>query len=117
MGSVPLADAVAALAAASPRSTAVRVDRGDRLTFGGLEQRTNRLARAVVAAGGVPGGRVRGRGGEHHPPDLLAAYVAAHKAGATVCVLPLDAGRAELARLLRTVGPRLVLACDEGTAA
>src|SRR4051812_31678343 len=103
MGPGSLAAVVADRAASTPRAAAVRVDRGDRLTFAGLEQRSNRLARAIVAAGVAPGDRVVLLCCDRHTPDLLAGYVAASKAGAVACVLPADAGRADLSRSLRLV--------------
>ena len=92
-----------------PGAVAVKVVRGDRLTYGALDRRSNRLARALVALGVAPGDRVDVVCCDVHAPDLLVGHLAATKAGATTAVLPLDQAAG--------AGGSVVLACAEGVGA
>ncbi len=92
-----------------PGAVAIKVVGGDRLTYGGLERRSNRLARGLAAVGIARGDGVAIACCDVHAPDLLVGYLATAKLWAKVEVLPLD----EVAR----VQARVILACAEGVAA
>jgi non-ribosomal peptide synthetase component F len=109
-----LGELVTAQAASAPETVAVEMETGERLTFGTLDKRSNRLGRALVAMGIEPGQRVALLCCEDHPGDLMVGYVGVQKAGATSVVLPPAAATDDLAGVLRLVEPRLVIACSEG---
>jgi acyl-CoA synthetase (AMP-forming)/AMP-acid ligase II len=92
-----------------PGAVAMKVVGGDRLTYGGLERRSNRLARGLAALGIARGDGVAIACCDLHTPDLLVGYLAAAKLAAEVEVLALE----EVARAQAHV----VLACAEGVAA
>jgi non-ribosomal peptide synthetase component F len=104
-----IADLVSIHAQDRPGAVAVKVLHGEQLTYGGLDRRSNRLARALVDLGVAPGDEVAVVCCEAHAPDLLVAHLAAGKAGATSIVLPLDRAAA--------AGGSVVLACAEGVTA
>lgn len=92
-----------------PGALAMKVVGGDRLTYGGLERRSNRLARGLADVGITKGDRVAIACCDVHAPDLLVGYLAAAKVAVVVDVLPLeDVRRAEA---------HVILACAEGVAA
>jgi non-ribosomal peptide synthetase component F len=104
-----IAELVSIHAQDRPHAVAMKVVRGDQLTYGGLDRRSNRLARGLVDLGVTPGDRVAIVCCDAHAPDLVVGYLAACKVGARAIVLSLDgAGRAEAS---------VVLACAEGVAA
>jgi acyl-CoA synthetase (AMP-forming)/AMP-acid ligase II len=104
-----IAELVSIHAQDRPGAVAVKVVRGDQLTYGGLDRRSNRLARALVDLGVAPGDTVAVVCCDAHAPDLLVAHLAAVKTGAVTTVLPLDlAGGARAS---------VVLACAEGVGA
>jgi non-ribosomal peptide synthetase component F len=109
-----LGELVTVQAAAAPETIAVEMERGERLTFGTLDKRSNRLGRALVAMGIEPGQRVALLCCENHPGDLMVAYVGVQKAGAVSVVLPPAAATDDLAGVLRLTAPKLVIACSEG---
>lgn len=90
----------------APGAVALRF--GDqRLTYGELEARANRLARHLVATGLAPGGLAAvsmGRG-----PDILVALLAVLKAGGAY--LPLEPGSPDplLRRILAEAAPAMVV--------
>ncbi|WP_199881765.1 AMP-binding protein [Streptomyces sp. CB03911] len=90
----------------APAAVAVRF--GDqRLTYGELDARANRLARHLLAAGLAPGGLAAvsmGRG-----PDILVALLAVLKAGGAY--LPLEPGSPDplLRRILAEAAPAVVV--------
>ena len=104
-----IAELVSIHAQDRPGAVAVKVVHGEQLTYGGLDRRSNRLARALVDLGVAPGDRVTVVCCDTHAPDLLVGHLAAAKAGATTTVLPLDRAAA--------AGPSVVLACAEGVGA
>ncbi|MFE2912513.1 amino acid adenylation domain-containing protein [Kitasatospora indigofera] len=90
----------------APGAEAVRFD-DQRLTYGELEARANRLARHLAATGLAPGGLAAvsmGRG-----PDILVALLAVLKAGGAY--LPLEPGSPDplLRRILAEAAPAVVL--------
>jgi hypothetical protein len=104
-----IAEVVSIHAEDRPRAVAVEVVQGDRLTYGALDRRSNRLARGLADLGVGPGDTVAVVCCEVHAPDLLVGHLAADKLAAVVEVLPVgEAGRA---------AARVVLACAEGVAA
>jgi hypothetical protein len=104
-----IAELVGIHASDRPRAVAVRVVDGDGLTYGGLDRRSNRLARALVDLGAGPGARVALMCCDRHAPDLLVGYIATEKVAAIADVVPLDdAARASA---------HVILACAEGVAA
>jgi non-ribosomal peptide synthetase component F len=109
-----LGELVTVQAAAAPDTVAVQMENGERLTFGTLDKRSNRLGRALVAMGIEPRQRVALLCCEDHPGDLMVAYVGVQKAGAISVVLPPAAATDDLAGVLRMTEPRLVIACSEG---
>lgn len=104
-----IAELVSIHAQDRPGAVAVKVVQGDQLTYGGLDRRSNRLARALVGLGVTPGDEVAVVCCDIHAPDLLVAHLAATKAGAITTVLPLD--------LAGETGAPVVLACAEGVGA
>ena len=92
-----------------PGAVAVKVVRGDQLTYGGLDRRSNRLARALVDLGVMSGDPVTVVCCDAHAPDLLVAYLATIKVGAITTVRPLDSPLGADASV--------VLACAEGVSA
>ncbi|HEX4965432.1 MAG TPA: amino acid adenylation domain-containing protein [Thermoanaerobaculia bacterium] len=96
----------AARAASSPQTVAV-VFEEERLTYGELDRRANRLARYLIRLGVAPGGRV-GLCLERSC-DMVVAILAALKAGAAY--VPLDPAypRERLAFLLADSRPPVVL--------
>jgi hypothetical protein len=101
-----IAELVSIHAQDRPGAVAVKVVHGEQLTYGGLDRRSNRLARALVDLGVAPGDRVTVVCCDAHAPDLLVGHLAAAKARATTTVLPLDRAPA--------AGASVVLACAEG---
>src|SRR5204863_8155254 len=104
-----LGELVTAQAATAPDTVAVHMKKGERLTFGTLDKRSNRLGRALVAMGIEPRQRVALLCCENHPGDLMVAYVGVQKAGAVSVVLPPAAATDDIAVVLRLVHPRLVI--------
>ena len=102
-----LQDYVARQAETRPEATAVVLG-GERLSYGGLEALSNRLARALREAGCRRGDRV----GLLVPksPAAVAGILAVYKSGGIL--VPLDPGSpaARLAKVLRSAECRLVLA-------
>jgi non-ribosomal peptide synthetase component F len=90
--------------------------RAERLTYGGLDRRSNRLARGLVSLGVLPGDVVVVLCCDRHRGDRVVGYVGAQKIGAAPIVLPLVAPSQLRDRLLARP-PRLILACSEGVAA
>ncbi|HEX2190552.1 MAG TPA: amino acid adenylation domain-containing protein [Longimicrobiaceae bacterium] len=110
----PVHEAFAARAREHPDALAVELG-DERLSYGELEARANRLAGALRRRGAVPEARVAlylERG-----PEMVVALLAVLKAGAAF--VPLDpAYRSErLARILRDAAPRVLLTTSalEGT--
>jgi acyl-CoA synthetase (AMP-forming)/AMP-acid ligase II len=112
-----LSDRVAAHALRDPRGVAVRIDRGDRLSFGALDRRANRLARVLSRSGVGTGTPVAVLCCEHHATDVAVGYLGATRAGALPTVLPATLPSSVLAEALRLLDPAVVLACGEGVAA
>jgi non-ribosomal peptide synthetase component F len=88
----------------------------ERLTFGGLDRRSNRLARGLVSLGVLPGDVVVVLCCDRHRGDRVVGYLGAQKVGAAPIVLPLLPSLQLRDRLLARP-PRLILACSEGVAA
>jgi acyl-CoA synthetase (AMP-forming)/AMP-acid ligase II len=110
-----LSEIVAHQAGRQPAATAVHAEGGgDRLTFAGLDRRSNRLGRALVYLGVRPGDRVVILCCDHHLPDRLVALVGAQKAAAVGVALIPDRTTSWLAGQLMQLAPRVVLACSEG---
>jgi acyl-CoA synthetase (AMP-forming)/AMP-acid ligase II len=109
-------DLVAARAEAHAGRSALRVEGGDRLTFGALDRRANRFARALRAAGAEPGRRVAVLCCDAHAPDLIVATLAAWRAGTVVAVVA-PGGAAELGSSIATLAPAVTAACSDGVAA
>ena len=101
-----IAELVSIHAQDRPGAVAVKVVRGDQLTYGGLDRRSNRLARALADLGVAPGDHVAIVCCDAHAPDLLVGHLAAGKAGAITTVLPLEHAAG--------AGASVVLACAEG---
>jgi hypothetical protein len=104
-----IAELVSIHAQDRPGAVAVKIVHGEQLTYGGLDRRSNRLARALVDLGVAPGDTVSIVCCDTHGPDLLVAYLAATKAHATAAVRPLERAAAAEASV--------ALACAEGVAA
>ena len=104
-----IAELVSIHAQDRPGAVAVKVVHGEQLTYGGLDRRSNRLARALVDLGVAPGEKVAVVCCDRHAPDLLVAHLAANKAGAIINVLPFD--------LVGDADAAVVLACAEGVGA
>jgi non-ribosomal peptide synthetase component F len=90
--------------------------RTERLTDGGLERRSNRLARGLVSLGVLPGDVVVVLCCDRHRGDRVVGYLGAQKIGAAPIVLPL-LPNLQLSERLMARPPRLILACSEGVAA
>lgn len=90
--------------------------RAERLTYGGLDRRSNRLARGLVSLGVLPGDVVAVLCCDRHRGDRVVGYLGAQKIGAAPIVLPLLPGL-QLRDRLMARPPRLILACSEGVAA
>ena len=92
-----------------PRAVAMKVVNGDGITYGGLDRRSNRLARGLVDLGITAGDTVTIVCCDAHAPDLLVGYLATEKLAAAAELVPLtDVGRATAS---------VILACEEGVAA
>jgi non-ribosomal peptide synthetase component F len=89
--------------------------RAERLTYGGLDRRSNRLARGLVSLGVLPGDVVVVLCCDRHRGDRVVGYLGAQKVGAAPIVLPLLPSLQLRDRLLARP-PRLILACSEGVA-
>ena len=102
-----LQDGFTARAQARPEATAL-VFKDQRLSYGELEARSNRLARLLGAAGCRAGDRV----GLLMPksPAAIVAMLGALKAGAIYVPMDADAPAARLARLLEVADCRCILA-------
>jgi acyl-CoA synthetase (AMP-forming)/AMP-acid ligase II len=109
-------EVLAERAAAHPGRPAIRVEGGDRLTYGALDRRANRLARALHAAGADPGRRVAVVCCDAHAPDLLVAVVAAWRAG-TVAAVVAPGEPAMVASAYSTLAPSVTVACSDGVRA
>ncbi|MFD6778429.1 amino acid adenylation domain-containing protein [Streptomyces diastaticus] len=112
-----LTDVLAARAAAGPGLTAV-VDATGRLTFGRLQDRADRLARRLAAAGVRPGDRIALA--LPRSTAALAALLGVLRAGAVHVPLDITHPPARNTLVLRTADPRLVLttaATDEAVPA
>jgi long-chain acyl-CoA synthetase len=84
---------------AADRGDAVAVRHGDRaLTYGELDERSNRLARALLAAGVGPGVRVAYL--DRSAPEVIELLFAASKIGAVLVPLNWRLAVAELARIV-----------------
>jgi non-ribosomal peptide synthetase component F len=90
--------------------------RAEGLTYGGLDRRSNRLARGLVSLGVLPGDVVAVLCCDRHRGDRVVGYLGAQKIGAAPIVLPL-LPRLQLRDRLLARPPRLILACSEGVAA
>jgi amino acid adenylation domain-containing protein/non-ribosomal peptide synthase protein (TIGR01720 family) len=107
----PAAASIPALFAeqAALRPTAVAVEQGDeRLTYGELRERADRLARRLISAGARPGDRIAVLA--ERSPDLIAALLGILQAGAAY--LPLDPAHPwdRLAWTARDAGASLLMA-------
>jgi len=86
------------------------VSRGDRLTFGEWEERSNRLARGLTTVASVrPGDRVALLLPPTEPLDWVATYAAIHKAGAVAVPLNTRLAPPEVQRLLDHAEARVVI--------
>ena len=125
-GTTAIADAPSALAAAASeitldavfrRSARLFADRtavvgpDRRLTYGELDERSNRLANGLVDAGVAPGERIAVL--SHPCPEFVELYVAAAKLGVTVVALNTRLHRQEIAYCLTLAEPRLVFAAHD----
>jgi acyl-CoA synthetase (AMP-forming)/AMP-acid ligase II len=106
-----IADLVAMHAQDRPATVAIEVLGGERLTYGGLDRRSNRLARALLRLGVQPGERIAVVTCDAHAPDAVVGMLATTRADAAP--LPLAPDPTALAG----VDGRVVLACAEGVAA
>jgi long-chain acyl-CoA synthetase len=94
---------------ASERGDAVAIKHGSRsLTFAELDERSNRLARALLAAGVGPGARVAHL--DRTGPEVVELLFAAAKIAAVVVPLNWRLRPLELAAILQDAGAPLVLA-------
>ena len=82
-----------------------------------LDRRSNRLGRALVELGIGAGDRVVVLCCDRHLPDRMVGLVGAQKAAAQGVLVNIDRPMAWLAEQLRSVRPRLILACSEGVTA
>ncbi len=103
-------DLLRAQVAARPDVTAIRVDAGAELSFVELEQRSNRLARGLVARGIQAGDRIACYSMNEDACDFMVAHFAIHKAGAVAVPLNTRMAPHELSQVAADTGTRLVLA-------
>jgi acyl-CoA synthetase len=97
-GTETLTDVIRRHAGANPEGVAF-VEGDDRMTWAEYEDRSNRVAAALIRAGFQPGERI----GVQLPdgPAVHAVYVGAEKAGMTVIGFGVRSGEKEVAHLLR----------------
>ncbi|MGH2969866.1 MAG: class I adenylate-forming enzyme family protein [Solirubrobacteraceae bacterium] len=81
------------------------------LTYGKLDERTNRLAHALAAAGLGRGDRIAVLATTR--PEYIEAYIGAAKAGVTLVALNIRAAPDELAYCFDLTRPRLLIASPE----
>jgi non-ribosomal peptide synthetase component F len=82
-----------------------------------VDRRSNRLGRALLSLGVQPGDHIAVVCCDRHLADRLVGVTGAQKAGAVGVALVPDGPEEWIARQLRQLGPRLILACSEGVAA
>ena len=102
-----LGDIVAHQAVLRPAETAVRA----------LDRRSNRLGRALAELGVQPGDTVVLLCCDEHLPDRMVGYVGVQKAAARAVSLPPERPQVWLTAQLRSLRPRMILACSEGVEA
>lgn len=96
-GTDTLTDVIRKHARSNPDGLAF-VESGNRMTWAGYDQRSNRIAAALIRAGFQPGERI----GVQLPdgPGVHAVFIGVEKAGMTAIGLGLRAGEKEVAHLL-----------------
>lgn len=107
---MPLIDDLGSRARETPDRPAV-VTGTDTLTYGELDDRTNRLARHLMAAGLAPGETVAVA--TVRSPDVVVAVIAALKAGGAYAVIDPHGPMDETARMLAAAGAALVVTREE----
>jgi long-chain acyl-CoA synthetase len=111
-----VADVVRRHAGARPDAVAIR--HGDRtVTYAQLDERTNRLAQRLLAAGAEPGARIAHL--DRSAPEVVELFVAAAKIGAVAVPLNWRLAAPELAAIVADAGAPLLIAgpAFEGIAA
>jgi long-chain acyl-CoA synthetase len=102
-----VADVVRRHAAARPDAVAIR--HGDRtVTYAQLDDRTNRLAQRLLAAGAGPGARIAHL--DRSAPEVVELFVAAAKIGAVAVPLNWRLAAPELAAIVADAGAPLLIA-------
>jgi long-chain acyl-CoA synthetase len=102
-----VADVVRGMASARPDAVAIR--HGDRaLTYAELDERSNRLAQALVAAGAGPGSRVAHL--DRSAPEVVELLAAVSKLGAVAVPLNWRLAAAELTRIVADAAAPLMIA-------
>lgn len=102
-----LQDYAASAAANDPSRTAL-VMGGERVGYGELEERSNRLARLLLERGCEPGGRVALLSAK--TPAAIVAMHAVLKAGAAYVPIDVASPAARVGKILTAAEPRLLLA-------
>ncbi|WP_426511807.1 long-chain-fatty-acid--CoA ligase [Dactylosporangium sp. McL0621] len=104
-----VADIIRRRAAATPALTAV-IEAGRTTTFGALDERSNRVAQALIAAGVAPGDRVAYIGA--NAPEFLEVLYGATKAGAIATAVNNRLARPEIAAILSDAAPAALIVDD-----
>ena len=105
-----VADVVREMAAARPAHPAVR-HRARTLTYAQLDERSNRLAQALLAAGAGPGSRVAHL--DRSAPEVVELLAAAAKIGAVAVPLNWRLAAPELTAIVTDAGAPVILAGPE----
>src|SRR5215217_3746753 len=102
-----VADVIREMAAARPEAVAIR--HGDRaLTYGELDERSNRLAQALSAAGARRGSRIAHL--DRSSPEVVELLAAVSKLGAVAVPLNWRLAAAELTRVVSDAAAPLMIA-------
>ncbi|WP_433086492.1 AMP-binding protein [Dactylosporangium sp. CA-052675] len=109
-----VADIIRRRAAATPALTAV-IEPHRTTTFGALDERSNRVAQALIAAGVAPGDRVAYIGA--NAPEFLEVLYGATKAGAIATAVNNRLAPPEIAAILADAAPAVLITDSDVPAA
>ena len=105
-----VADVVREMAAARPAHPAIR-HRARTVTYAQLDERSNRLAQALLAAGAGPGSRIAHL--DRSAPEVVELLAAAAKIGAVAVPLNWRLAAPELTAVVTDAGAPVILAGPE----